>query len=470
MPDRTVLPLSGRAVDVPGGAAGVLASRLVTVLGGTPVASGSDVATPTPLADWAASGAMALTGRPDGPPLAAPGAPASAVRAALAVVQAVRSSRYLPDVGVLGERAALAGLVRRGPWSPGGTFRALRAADGWLGLSLPRESDIELIPALIEDNPGPDPWAAVTAWAVEQPVVAAVDRAAMLGLACALVPSGPGPDDEQLAHRRRLAGSGSTTVLVTRGGPRAFRRERPRVVDLTSLWAGPLCAYILGLVGADVVKVESTHRPDGARRGPAAFFDLLHAGHASVALDLTSTAGRDELRRLISTADVVLEASRPRALAQLGIDAADVVAQGTTWTSITAYGRSGPWANRVGFGDDVAAAAGLVVTDAGEVLPCGDALADPLAGLYAAAATAAALTSDHAFLLDVAMRDVVLDAMVHAEHEPHTVRRTGDDSWVVETDDGARYPVALPRARRATGRARTLGADNDRVRAQWLAP
>ncbi|MFE4966134.1 hypothetical protein [Streptomyces sp. NPDC056660] len=67
------------------------------------------------LADWAASGAMALTGRCDGPPLAAPGYPASAVRGALAVFGALSGAHALPDAGLLGERAAIMALTRRGP-------------------------------------------------------------------------------------------------------------------------------------------------------------------------------------------------------------------------------------------------------------------------------------------------------------------------------------------------------------------
>jgi hypothetical protein len=60
--------------------------------------------------------------------------------------------------------------------------------------------------------------------------------------------------------------------------------ERPvkRLAEITSptssLWAGPLCTNLLGLGGARVIKVESTTRPDGARSGPPAFFELLHHG------------------------------------------------------------------------------------------------------------------------------------------------------------------------------------------------
>src|SRR5207253_5303213 len=99
------------------------------------------------------------------------------------------------------------------------------------------------------------------------------------------------------------------------------------VADLSSLWAGPLCAHLLQLAGARVVKVESLHRPDGARSGPAAFFDLLHGGQEAVAIDFRHADGRASLRRLVEAADVVVEGSRPRALEQLGVVAEGVLAE-----------------------------------------------------------------------------------------------------------------------------------------------
>src|ERR1700710_886687 len=103
------------------------------------------------LAEWAASGAMALTGRPDGPPLDAPGRPATQLREGLdgfaRLVEArTGTAPELPGVGLLGERAAIAGFHRAGPWSCGGAFRALRTSDGWLGLSLARPSDLDAVP------------------------------------------------------------------------------------------------------------------------------------------------------------------------------------------------------------------------------------------------------------------------------------------------------------------------------------
>lgn len=369
------------------------------------------------LADWAASGAMAVTGRPDGPPLVAPGRPAAAAREALA-----RLGIELP--GLLGERAAYAGLSRNGPWSCGGAMRIVPTSDGHVALSLARPSDVELVPALVERSVD-DPWSAVTAWAAEVATVDVAYRVELLGLPGGAVPTAP-----------TLGNGVTTTVLGTRNA-----REAPLVVDLTSLWAGPLCAHLLGLTAARVVKVESTHRPDGARLGPQAFFELLHAGHDQLSLDFHDAGQIDRLRELIAGADLVLEASRPRALRQLGILAEDVVRDGTSWLSITARGRN---SDSIGFGDDVAACAGLVIRDRGDLLPVGDAIADPLAGVAAAAAAVEALRSTEARLIDVSMLHVVAETVGPVpDHETTYV----DGSWWVE-DDSGRYRVAVPAARR----------------------
>jgi hypothetical protein len=348
---------------------------------------------------------MALTGPAGGPPALAPGAPARALAEALLAFDRLTRMRTgataldLPGTGLLGERAALAGLSRQAPRSVGGAFRALRAADGWLGLSLGRPDDIALLPALTDGDlpaidlacadPAGDAWRALSGWLAGRELGPVVERAHLLGLPAAPVPARPVP-----ARR--------PPVLSSPGGPREPSLPgAPLVVDLTSLWAGPLCAHLLGLSGARVVKVESRARPDGARSGTPAFFDLLHAGHQSVALDFGAPGDLAALRRLLARADVVLEASRPRALHQLGLDAGEYVADGTIWASLTAYGRTGDDAQRTGYGDDVAAAAALIAYCGDVPYPVGDAIADPLAGAYAAAAIAAALLSPRGQLLDV---------------------------------------------------------------------
>ncbi|MQW77631.1 hypothetical protein GHK92_17300 [Nocardioides sp. dk4132] len=391
---------------------------------------------------------MALSGRPDGPPLVAPGAPASYAARRLAAFAAAAAARrgafdlaaHGLDTGVLGERAAIAGLTRQGPRSCGGAFRTMPTTDGWLGLSLPRPDDIEMVPALIEAVVDADPWQAVADWAADHPTGDAVARAHLLGLAAAAWPPAP---------------SRRPGVVLTEGATRQ-PRERPLVVDLTSLWAGPLCAHLLGLAGCRVVKVESTGRLDGARFGPAGFYDLLHAAHESVTLDFADPSDVHRLRELIGRADLVLEASRPRALQSLGILAEDHVAAGTTWVSITARGRA---SDTIGFGDDVALAAGLAVPDGTGLLPVGDALADPLAGLAAAAAAAEALLPRTARLVDVSMLHVAEEAAARPAHEATVIRRDGE--WWVETASGL-HPVEPPRARRPSGTAAQPGADNPR--------
>ena len=144
-------------------------------------------------------------------------------------------------------------------------------------------------------------------------------------------------------------------------------------------------------------------------------------------------------------------ASRPRALAQLGLDANDIVAANAgpqVWVSITGYGRTGEGANRVAFGDDAAAAGGLVVwTDDGPLF-CADAIADPLTGLTAAGACVDALRAGGRTLLDVSMAAVSADLT-----GPTLPTRTG-------------LTVAAPHPRPAASRAPELGADTTHVLAE----
>lgn len=396
---------------------------------------------------WAASGAMWLTGRADGPPRWCPGRPATTVAAELdslsqAALRRTGRETALPDGRLLSERAAIAGLQRRGPVSCSGTFRTLPTRDGRIGLSLARESDLELLPALVMSDDVSDPWAAAAAWARSTSTAEAAHRIELLGMPGA----GVTPVDSMSPARE--------PVELTAGGSRRQVRERPLVVDFTALWAGPLCAHLLGLTGADVVKVESSSRPDGARSGPAAFFDLLHSGHRSIVLDQHDPRSREALLRLVRSADLVLEASRPRALASWGLMAEQVVADGVSWLSITAQGRR---SQRVGFGDDVAVGAGLCLHD-DDVLPCGDALADPLTGVVAARAAAEALEGERAVLIDVSMHDVCRRAAdADAGHgDEFVVVSDRSGRWLLDTGSDT-VVVARPQARPPAGQAAPPG-------------
>ncbi|MCW2580047.1 MAG: acyl-CoA transferase [Blastococcus sp.] len=401
-------------------------------------ASGSDAAR-----DWAASGVVALTGRPDGPPLVPPGRAATVARRL-----AERIAERTADTGfpvrldgrlLLSERAAFTGSTRGGTTSAGGSCRLLPTADGWAAVSCARPDDPLLLGALIGAELVGDPWPPVTAWLAAHTGAELAERAELLGIAAAPVrPYGPPPEPPDLPARP-VAGL--------------------RVVDFSALWAGPLCAHLLRLAGAEVITIETPGRPDGARRGNRDFHRLLRGGTRSVVLDPGTGPGRAAIAALVDAADIVIEASRPRALAGFGLDAEAAVASGTSWISVTAAGRASA---RVGFGDDVAAAAGLVAPDAdGVPLFCGDAIADPLTGLTAAALAMTAPADGSGVLWDIAMSDVVARTLVAPEADPPTARRTAR-GWVVDTGDGI-APVVAPRGRIATEPAPESGADTAAV-------
>jgi crotonobetainyl-CoA:carnitine CoA-transferase CaiB-like acyl-CoA transferase len=213
--------------------------------------------------------------------------------------------------------------------------------------------------------------------------------------------------------------------------------------------------------------VETPQRPDGARYGNRDFYDLLHAGHRSVVLDPGTRGGRRALASLVAAADIVIEASRPRALAGFGLNAEAAVEHGTIWVSITAAGRRSP---RVGFGDDVAASAGLVAFDDAGPVFCGDALADPLTGLVAAELALSEPGNGRGMLFDLSMSDVVgatlarpIDGDDGAHgNGPAVEARRSADGWAVETPSGP-VPVAVPRRRFPSGRSRAPGADTYEV-------
>jgi crotonobetainyl-CoA:carnitine CoA-transferase CaiB-like acyl-CoA transferase len=130
--------------------------------------------------------------------------------------------------------------------------------------------------------------------------------------------------------------------------------------------------------------VESTTRPDGARMGQPEFYRILHEGNELRTIDFADTAGRAQLRNLLTEAQVVIEASRPRALQALGAAPDDLLYDGAarTWIQITGHGAAEP--QRIGYGDDAAVVGGLVGwAEEGPVF-VGDAVADPLTGGLAA--------------------------------------------------------------------------------------
>jgi len=393
---------------------------------------------------WALSGAMWLSGHPDGDPRSCPAPLAACAQGAwLALASLVPSlDPHFEASRLLGERAAIAGLSRGGRVSAGGACRLLDTADGGLALNLAREDDIELLPAWLESE-------GVTVEELASvmkcyPTRYLVERARLLGLAAAPL----------VAPRR-----GRYWYRAQGFGRKAEGdRGRPLVVDLSTLWAGPLCAQLLAQCGARVIKVESIQRPDGARGGPPAFYDLMNNGKESVALDIKQADGLAHLRALLERADIVIESARPRALEQMGIYAADFVRAGTgkVWLSITGYGRRAPLREWIAYGDDAGVAAGLswlMGGDRGDPVFGGDAIADPLTGLHGALLALAAWRNGGGQLLDVALRRV----MAYCISAGPEVQRTA--AYCEVAKPGARAPV-LPAAE--------LGADTVRVLGELL--
>ena len=321
------------------------------------------------------------------------------VEAALdAAASALGAPLGVDGPALLRERADILGIVASGAVSAGGTCRLLRARDErWIAVNLARRSDVELLAAWMEREWNGAPWDAVAEFVASVDAPGAVERAQLLGIPAAVAVEA-------------VAGS---PVRMTPGASRRPRGSETIVLDLSALWAGPLCTRILQQLGARVEKVELHGRPDGARAGHPEFWTRMNGGKEERSVD------HAELLRLTHDADVVVTSARPRAIEQLGLDLDRRAAVGEfVWVAITGYGIANAWRDRVAFGDDAAVAGGLAVAAGGADTPVfvGDAPADPLAGLHAAAAARRVIEHGLGGVVDVSMRDAVAAALGAARY------------------------------------------------------
>lgn len=294
------------------------------------------------------------------------------------VLQSLR--RFNPELlaGVVGsdllwERAAELGVAPKEHFSANKSCRLLPTLSGHIALNMARIEDWSLLPAWLQ-TPAEN-WEQVAEAVAQQSTEAVVERGRLMGLALSF-PAEPLQDNWRDSLQQASAD----------------RATAPRVVDLSALWAGPLCSHVLAQCGFEVIKVESIGRPDGARQGSPHLFAALHKDKECRQYDFSDSKDLARLRDLLISADVVIEGSRPRALEALGLEHARMAQlskeQGLSnklWLSLTAYGRGLPFGHWVGFGDDVAIAAGAVDwSDRDRPQFTGDAIADPLTGLLAA--------------------------------------------------------------------------------------
>src|SRR3954471_1940313 len=199
-----------------------------------------------------------------------------------------------------------------------------------------------------------------------------------------------------------------------------------KIVDLTRVVAGPFCTMMLGDMGAEVLKIEEPKHGDDSRawapflEGTGSFFLALNRSKKSVALDLKTPDGAAALRRLIETADVLIENFRPGSLAELGFDYGTVAALNPRliYCSISGYGQTGPSSQLPGYDAVLQGEAGIMDMTGfadGEPTRVGVAITDYLAGLYATQGILLALHERHTSGLgqqvDISLFEAMLSVM-----------------------------------------------------------
>lgn len=203
-----------------------------------------------------------------------------------------------------------------------------------------------------------------------------------------------------------------------------------RVLDLTNVLSGPFCGYQLALLGADVIKVESPDGGDLARQLGAdtalnkeylgASFLAQNGSKRSIELNLKAPEDVETFKKLVETADVVLENFRPGVMDRLGLgyEALKAIKSDIVYCAISGFGKDGPLAGAPAYDQIIQGLSGLMsITGDSETAPLrvGYPLCDTLGGITAAFAICAALVrrgqSGEGAFLDVSMLDSTLVSM-----------------------------------------------------------
>jgi crotonobetainyl-CoA:carnitine CoA-transferase CaiB-like acyl-CoA transferase len=196
-----------------------------------------------------------------------------------------------------------------------------------------------------------------------------------------------------------------------------------RVLDLTTVLAGPLASYQLALLGADVVKIEVPGSGDIARQfgaRPGASFLALNGGKRSLTLNLKHQRGKQVFERALERADVLLENFRPGVLARLGFPVPKLqeLNPRLVYCSLTGFGQTGPLRDRPAYDQIIQGLSGMMsVTGTPETAPlrAGFPVSDALGGLTAGLAVVAGLVhraeTGQGCILDVSMLEASLSAL-----------------------------------------------------------
>ncbi|WP_030326481.1 CaiB/BaiF CoA-transferase family protein [Streptomyces sp. NRRL B-3229] len=238
-----------------------------------------------------------------------------------------------------------------------------------------------------------------------------------------LRPPGPAPRLGEHTESRR------TARRVSGGQQDGLSFSGLRVLDMTAFWAGPSCTHVLAMLGAEVIHLESTARPDGTRliagvppdvdqwweRSP--IFAGLNTNKKSLTLDIRTERGREVLRDLMATCDVIVENYTPRVLDQLGLgyEAIRAIRPDAVVVRMPGFGLDGPWRDNAAFAFVIEDASGLTWLtghpDQNPVEPYS--IGDPNAGVHALNGLLLALEhrrrTGEGVLVEAAMVDAALN-------------------------------------------------------------
>lgn len=244
-----------------------------------------------------------------------------------------------------------------------------------------------------------------------------------------------------------------------------------RVIDISTVLAGPNCARYLGDFGADVIKVERPDSGDSLRNmgwrdpvdGEGLWWRIVNRNKRTVALDLKDDDNRKVFLRLITDADVLVENFRPGTLERLGLGPETLHQHNPRLviTRVSGFGQTGPYAHRPGFATIAEAMSGLASITG---MPGGDpmlppiALTDEVTGLVAAFATMVALWSEQGQVVDVSL----LESMFHIMGPLITVWLTRHE---MQERMGSLIPYTVPRGvyRCADGKFVAMSTSSDSI-------
>ena len=311
----------------------------------------------------------------------------------------------------------------------------------------------------------------------------------------------PQPAPRLGEHTARYRAADMTPRPKPTGSAKPLPFSGLRILDMTTFWAGPCCTHFMAMLGAEVIHVESARRPDGTRliagipitedqwweKSP--IFAALNTNKKGLTLDLQSPRGRELLRRLIATCDVVVENFTPRVLDQIGLDFAAVQAirPDVVMLRMPGFGLDGPWRDNPAFAYAIESASGLSWLTGYPDRPPYEpySIGDPNAGVHALNALLLALEhrrrTGQGVFVEAAMVDAALsisaEQIIEYSAYGHcwTARVTGGrrrrhrTSTAPPTSTNSAGPTAGSRSRwRPTTNGDTCAMRSDRPRGQSI--